>query len=120
MLKDHFYQLSAIHHQDDTITAHIQLNGEHEIFQGHFPGQPVVPGACMLQMVKEILSDVLNQPYQLKKAANLKFLVPVDQRVTDELVLKMGYKEAAVGMQISASMTANEVFCFKMQGIFVC
>lgn len=95
----------------------LQLYGEHEIFKGHFPGQPVVPGACMLQMVKEILSDTLGETFQLKKADSLKFLAPVDPRVTDGLQLKISYKISENGLQVNATLTANEVACFKMQGM---
>lgn len=96
----------------------LQLSGEHDIFKGHFPGQPVVPGACMLQIVKEILSAGLNTDFHLKKADNLKFIAPVDPRVTDDLQLKITYKTLDTGLQVNASMSANEVVCFKMQGVF--
>ena len=119
MLKDHFYHITSIIHQENTITAALQLNGEHEILKGHFPGQPVVPGACMLQMVKEILGNVLGNNLRLKKADTLKFIAPIDPRVTDDLQLKIAYKALDTGLQVTAVMSANEVVCFKMQGLFI-
>jgi len=118
MLKDHFYEITSTVHQENTILVTLRLNGEHEIFKGHFPGQPVVPGACILQMVKEILSAELKMDYHLKKADNLKFIAPVDPRVTDDLQLKITYKHLDSGLQVNAVMSANEVVCFKMQGVF--
>jgi 3-hydroxyacyl-[acyl-carrier-protein] dehydratase len=58
----------------DKIVALLAINHESDIFKGHFPEQPVVPGACMLQTVKEILEDVLSAPVKLTKADNIKFL----------------------------------------------
>lgn len=119
MLKNNFYHITALTHQDNTITAALALNSEHPIFAGHFPGQPVVPGACMLQIVKEVLSDTLSMGCQLKKANNLKFIAPVDPRLTDELELRLTYKIVDAGLQINAALSANRVVCFKMQDIYL-
>lgn len=119
MLKDSFYTIASISHQDNTILAELQFMSEHDIFAGHFPGQPVVPGACMLQIVREVLSDNLNAPYRLKTASNLKFIAPVDPRMVDEAELKLTYKTVEIGLQVTAVLNTNGVVCFKMQGIWV-
>jgi 3-hydroxyacyl-[acyl-carrier-protein] dehydratase len=118
MLKDHFYTISNLTHQDNTILAVLQLNSRHETFAGHFPGQPVVPGACMLHIVKEILSEALGTPYQLKKGDNLKFIAPIDPLMTPEVALKLTYKTVDAGLYVTAALSANDVVCFKFQGIF--
>lgn len=118
MLKDNFYSITSLFHQESSIIADLELNSRHEIFTGHFPEQPVVPGACMLQMVKELLSHTLQTEYRLKKADNLKFIAPVDPRVTDDLQMKLNYKTLDTGLQVIGSLSANGVVCFKMQGLF--
>lgn len=118
MLKDHFYHILNLTHADNAVMASLQLNVEHPIFSGHFPGQPVVPGACMLQMVKEILAEALPGNHQLKKATNLKFIAPVDPNMVDEQELKLTYKPTEEGLQVCASLLANGVVSFKMQGVF--
>jgi 3-hydroxyacyl-[acyl-carrier-protein] dehydratase len=119
MLKDSFYTISSLTHHDNVVAAILQFNNGHQIFTGHFPGQPVVPGACMLQIVKEILGDALGNSYQLKKAANLKFIAPIDPRMVDEMDLRITYKTTDDGLQITAALNANRVVCFKMQGVFI-
>jgi 3-hydroxyacyl-[acyl-carrier-protein] dehydratase len=118
MLKDYFYTVTTLSHQENIILADLELNSNHEIFTGHFPGQPVVPGACMLQIVKELLSNALQAPYHLKKADHLKFIAPVDPRVTDDLQMKLTYKTMDTALQVTGSLTANGVVCFKVQGLF--
>ncbi|MGB1319128.1 MAG: hypothetical protein ACPG5W_13000, partial [Flavobacteriales bacterium] len=29
----------------------VELNSKHEVYEGHFPGKPVAPGAALTQMV---------------------------------------------------------------------
>ena len=71
--------------------AVLVLNATHPIFTGHFPGQPVVPGACQLQMVEELLSHALGSEYRLVKADQLKFLTPIDPRVFPRIEASLQY-----------------------------
>jgi|SRR5476651_2250371 len=118
MQKNTFYHIISSAQQDNVITVSFQFDSAHPIFAGHFPGQPVVPGACMLQMVKEILSANMPSAYHLKKAGYLKFIAPIDPNMTDELEMKLTYKTVEGGLQVGAVLTANGVACFKMQGVW--
>ena len=51
MLLDHFYTILSSELSDSTTwTIQVELNSEHTVYQGHFPGHPVVPGVCLLQL----------------------------------------------------------------------
>ena len=50
------------------------LNGECEVFQAHFPGQPITPGVCILQMVTELLEDCTGRQLAVTRVKNAKFL----------------------------------------------
>ncbi|GAB3910846.1 3-hydroxyacyl-ACP dehydratase [Mucilaginibacter boryungensis] len=118
MLKDSFYHITSSDHTDGNFTVAFEFDSDHAIFSGHFPGQPIVPGACMLQIVKEVLAKALGTPVQLKKADNLKFIAPVDPRMAGDTELKISYKNLETGIQVNAQLNVNGVTCFKMQGIF--
>lgn len=54
MLLENFYKIIHIKEREDGKQAiEIELNPGHVLYQGHFPGQPVVPGVCTLQIIKE-------------------------------------------------------------------
>ena len=54
MLLDNFYTILSSESSDSTIwTIQVKLNPGHPVYQGHFPGHPVVPGVCLLQLIKE-------------------------------------------------------------------
>lgn len=36
------------------MTLHIAFLPDCDIFRGHFPGRPVCPGACNIQLIKEL------------------------------------------------------------------
>ena len=49
------------------------LNPDHLVYKAHFPGQPVTPGVCILQMIQELLSEQMGMPLFIKKIKNVKF-----------------------------------------------
>ena len=60
MLRNSFFNILNMVSGSDGLEVMIRLNPEHEIFRAHFPGQPITPGVCQIQMVTEI-SEVGNE-----------------------------------------------------------
>ena len=52
----------------------LRLNPEHFIYQAHFPGEPVTPGVCILQIGKELLAELLQESLEITHVKNVKFL----------------------------------------------
>lgn len=77
MLTD-FYTVETVAGQDEEYTCVIRLNPEHNVYKGHFPGMPVVPGVCMLRIVKECVSMMLNTPVRFQAINSCKFLSVVN------------------------------------------
>ena len=117
MLKEPLFKLSSITHEEGQINAYLQIDQHNPIFAGHFPDQPVVPGACMLQIVKEILADTLNAGLSLARADNIKFLSLVEPSA-GSLQLNVTYQQTDNELKVNASLTSDETVCMKLQGIF--
>lgn len=53
----------------------IELLQDSVIYKAHFPGRPITPGACMIQIVQEVAQAYFGDPLlQVRHIANLKFL----------------------------------------------
>ena len=72
----------------------IAFNANHSIFAGHFPGNPIVPGACLVQIAEELLSQQLQQPVQWTSLHNLKFrqIVTPDMPIVFQLTTQENSK----------------------------
>ncbi|HEY5326137.1 MAG TPA: hypothetical protein VIJ27_03995 [Mucilaginibacter sp.] len=117
---DALFRIDKLEHQDGIINAVLNINKDCDIFKGHFPDQPIVPGACMLQIVKEVLEEALDASLRLKKADHLKFMVMVDPGDTSAVQLDIGYEIIEDGdISLVAKLMSGEVVCFKFQGRFV-
>lgn len=66
----------------------IILNPDHLIYKAHFPGQPVTPGVCILQMLQELLSIETGKQLFIKNIKNAKFISMMSP-VTDSRVSVM-------------------------------
>ena len=51
----------------------ISINRDCEIFRGHFPGQPVLPGVCSIEIIRESLSIMTGRDVHLCKISQCKF-----------------------------------------------
>lgn len=112
--------IQEITHEDNSISAVLGIDTGNDILKGHFPGHPVVPGACMLQVVKEVLEAALDQSLRLKKAGTLKFLNIIDPGITSEVHLHLSYRaDEEDFIIVNAKLSSNQVLHFKFQGSFI-
>lgn len=119
MLLNSLYIILSLEHRSGLIIADIELNEYHEIFKGHFPGQPILPGACMLQMIKEILQKEIFVSLQLKKAGVMKFLEIITPKENKLLKINITYQqENEIIFRINAFIKSREKVCFKFNGTF--
>ena len=120
MLKDDFFSIISIEKEDNSYKIMLKLHTEHKIFEGHFPGQPLVPGACMLQMVKEVTATIMDKNIRLTKADNLKFLKPIDPHKLSVLLMNLSYTISTDGIiHVSANLSSGPSIYFKCIGSFI-
>jgi 3-hydroxyacyl-[acyl-carrier-protein] dehydratase len=75
------------------ISIQIRLNPSHEIFKGHFPGNPILPGVCIVQILKEILMYQSGNKLILNYAGSIKYLSYINPGVNDILNFDMELRE---------------------------
>ncbi len=67
----------------------IKINKNHDIFKGHFPNNPVMPGVCMMQIIKEITEDIVDSKLFMQKCTNVKFMALINPEVNYRLNLEL-------------------------------
>jgi 3-hydroxyacyl-[acyl-carrier-protein] dehydratase len=114
MLLGNFFTIQSIQASGDAINARLEINPFHSIFDGHFPGIPVVPGVCMLQIVKEITESVIGRTTRLVKSDQVKFLSVNDPRINPIIQAALKYKMDETGkIQVVRSLLNAETVCLK-------
>lgn len=119
MLLNDFFTIEHKASSATEISAALVINAEHTIFEGHFPNQPVVPGVCMMQMVKEILELVIGKATRLSEAFDMKFLAIIDPQKNNYIQANITYAAADNGaINVTASLFKDELVHFKFKGQF--
>jgi 3-hydroxyacyl-[acyl-carrier-protein] dehydratase len=111
------FSIRQLTHEGNTIRAALSINADSGILKGHFPGHPVVPGASMLQLVKEVLEQALDAQLRLKKADYLKFMSLIAPGASD-VQLEINYKVVEGDFFVTSKLSAGGAVCFKLQGMF--
>jgi 3-hydroxyacyl-[acyl-carrier-protein] dehydratase len=90
MLLQDFYTIKSIDKKDDhNYVVVIFINEKHDVFKGHFPGNPIMPGVCMMQIIKELTEQLTNTTLVMQGLSNVKFMALINPFVTPELRLEL-------------------------------
>lgn len=110
-----FYTLeSSEKSENGSFVAKIKLNPDHEIFKGHFPGNPVTPGVCMMQIVKDLTENFTNSKLFLKSASNVKFMAIINPFETPDLVLQLDITEKEDELKVKNTTSFGETIALKL------
>ena len=63
ILLNDFFQIveSGVDPKSGQLIFKVRLNASHVIYKAHFPGMPITPGVCIIQMVTECLQQHLEE-----------------------------------------------------------
>jgi 3-hydroxyacyl-[acyl-carrier-protein] dehydratase len=119
MLQNDFFTIHGLEKEGADIKADLVINAAHKIFEGHFPGHPVVPGVCMMQMVKEIIETVIGKKTNLIRAVEMKFLSIIDPQENNVIRAELNYHLDDAGhIAVSAIFFKETRIHFKFKGQF--
>ncbi|CAH0123853.1 3-hydroxyacyl-ACP dehydratase [Chryseobacterium sp. Bi04] len=110
-----FYTLESYEKSENgSFIADISLNKDHDIFKGHFPGNPVTPGVCMMQIVKELTEEFVGSKLFLKTASNVKFMAIINPFETPDLKLQLDIAVNGEDVKVKNITSFGETIALKM------
>lgn len=113
MLIPGYYTIICREKQDEqTYMFRFTLNPEADVYRGHFPGNPIAPGVCSLQMIKECLQSVLSRDIlrlsSIKQCRFSRLLRPSDKE--RQLLIKLMDNN-----WMTAELMEDEQVCMKIK-----
>ena len=104
-LRDSLFSVEDRRDSDGVFEFDIRLNAGHYIYRAHFPGEPITPGVCILQIAKELLETALGCGLDLSCVRNIKFLRIIKPDETPSLTFVVNPSESDDG-SVKAQVTA--------------
>ena len=111
MLQGILYETIAV----DTAGATVRLLPESPVYRGHFPGYPITPGVCLVEIALELIAEMAGQAghdgkVRLVAAKNIKFTSPIIPTPGTELRFNLGGE----GSERTVEILSGETLCAKM------
>lgn len=115
MLMNDFYTIEYLQREPNSFSCKVAFNTHHDIFKESH-AQPVVPGVCMMEMVKELLEQQTDKLLWLRDAFLVKFL----QLITPDVqpVINVSWVPINQGYTVNASFENDKASLFRLSGNF--
>ena len=115
MLLNDLYTIESQVNTNSQLLVTVKLNGEHSIFKGHFPGHPVLPGVCMMEMITEILGEFFKQSFRISHIPIIKFLHMIDPNKNPVIQLEIKYQQESSHISSSGKIYSGSEIFMKFQ-----
>lgn len=118
MLIEGLYEITEIEPTSQGVFAKIHIAKNHEIFKGHFPGNPVMPGVCMIQIIKELTEQTTGKKLFLTVSSNVKFMAIINPEINPDLQLAIDIVEENGEVKVKNTTTFDETVALKLSASF--
>ena len=104
----------------NTFQVEVRFDPSHPVFAGHFPGQPVVPGVFLVEILASSVTEIIGKQLIIKEASNLKFLQVINPEVHGSVLLDGSIVIVSDGnYRVDATIRLGEVLFTKMKGVLL-
>ena len=117
MLKDTFFTILSSENTESGRTCRIALNASHPIFQAHFAGNPIMPGACIVQMIKELTADYFDRTFFVCAVKNMKFLHAINPLESLEISVILSFAQQENNRISVSTVLSNADMVFVKSGL---
>ncbi len=87
------YEVKSFELVNQVVRAEITFNKNHKVFDGHFPGNPIVPGVVQIQIMKDLLERALQKKVFLNRAKSIKFLNVIKPHEVGEVLFEIMFEQ---------------------------
>ena len=90
---ENLYKITECSSEGGNFSFSISLDAAHPIYQVHFPGTPITPGACQLEIFRQLASSAQGRDLSVAEVRNIKYLNIIDPLVNGRLSLTESFGE---------------------------
>jgi 3-hydroxyacyl-[acyl-carrier-protein] dehydratase len=116
LLKDTFYTLLRSEQVSGTQSVHhAALRPDSPIYNGHFPGKPVTPGVCEIELTKELAILQTGRKLLLSTINLCRFKAVASPAVCPEVTVTMELTPSDTGYKMVANVVAGETIYMEIK-----
>jgi len=93
MLLDYYYSVKSQLTTESVTLFDVILLPACSVYEGHFPGMPVTPGVCNIQMIKECVERIIGRQLLLEYIVQCKFTALISPLQHQKLQVRIEIKK---------------------------
>ncbi|MDR1524790.1 MAG: beta-hydroxyacyl-ACP dehydratase [Tannerella sp.] len=117
LLNDYFRIDSRTVENDETV-FHVTLLPGYSVYAGHFPGNPVSPGVCNIQMIKECAGLLTGKQLFLGYISRCRLSAVITPQTTPQLQVRMQLTETDRRYEVRAKVCDGTTTYIEFKGEF--
>ena len=88
-LNNEYFKIDNCKNEGEETLFSITLLPDYCAYEGHFPGNPVSPGVCNIQMIKECAEQLAGKRFFLGYISRCKLSAVITPQTTPQLCIRM-------------------------------
>ena len=115
-LLNDYYRIDKMAVHGHTTLFDITLLPDYGAYKGHFPGHPVAPAVCSIQMMRECAAQLAGQPLFLSTITKCRFSAMITPSTTPQLQLQMKLINADMTYILHATLLDDSTTYIEFKG----
>ena len=116
LLEDKYYKVTDGKTDDPNGIFRIQLLPDSDVYRGHFPGNPVCPGVCNIEMIKECTARLTGKKLFISSIKQCRLTAIASPSVCPELDIRINAQPSDEGFSVSAKISDAEKVYMEYKG----
>ena len=108
LIKDYYTIGNVSKSENGVVRFDISLNADCQVYEGHFPGEPVSPGVCNIQMIKECAEQVVGKSLLLNNLQQCRLTTLVTPLAHPQVEVKILLEEKGDTYKLKAILGKGE------------
>ena len=123
LLKDKFF--TVLHEEKLTANDAVylcELNPDCDVYRGHFPGKPVSPGVCNIEMIRECTEILVGQDLKIDTIKQCRLTAVASPSICPKVDVKVNvaHIEGTDTFNVVATIADSEKSYMELKGTFRC
>lgn len=114
MLQNRLYTIDSKESETNSVKYTILQNESNEIFKAHFPNNPITPGACLIEIGKELCEDYFGKILTVKTIKSVKFMNLITPVNDPRIQYSIDFTQLEESIQAKIIITSRDVICSKI------
>lgn len=108
LLENRYYEITDIRTTSREGMFRIRLLPDCDVYRGHFPGRPVCPGVCNIEVIKECAVLLSGRKLSISTIRQCRFTTVASPSICPELDVAVSLLPAGDGYVVSARISDKE------------